>query len=513
MSRGGTPVIPPFEVAAILHHRTVESSRVELKATFDDKTGPRILETICAFANDLQELNGGYIVLGVGEDRGTAQLPPRGLSPEAVENAQKWLRGHCNRLDPVYQPIFYPLEYQDRQILVVRVAPSEVRPHQAPSARDGSRKYFVRIGTETVEAKGDLLRQLLESAGRVPFDDRRNLDATVDAIRERNVREYLDEIGSGLLEEDDALEIYRRLRLLQQVNGHEVPRNIALLMFSEDPTRWFPGALIEVVHFSTDGGDVLEERAFRGPLHEQLRDCLRYLRGQLVERVEKVPGQAEARRWWSFPYEAIEEAVANALYHRGYRIEDREPVKIYVHADRIDIASYPGPVYGIELHHLEPRAKLPVIAARNRRIGDFFKDLQLAEARGTGVPKLFRAMRRNGSPDPIFLFDEARTYFQVTLPAHPSHVGLEILNDVRRLRSLGQPDQALDWLEHSFTRFPDSPAIALELAEELIKRHDLDKAHLVIEESVRRANDRHDRDARSQLDEALATLQRLRDGS
>ncbi|MYF93044.1 MAG: transcriptional regulator, partial [Gemmatimonadetes bacterium] len=33
---------------------------------------------------------------------------------------------------------------------------------------------------------------------------------------------------------------------------------------------------------------------------------------------------------------------------------------------------------------------------RNRRIGEFLKELDLAEARSTGVPKVCRAMRRNG---------------------------------------------------------------------------------------------------------------------
>ena len=55
---------------------------------------------------------------------------------------------------------------------------------------------------------------------------------------------------------------------------------------------------------------------------------------------------------------------------------------------------------------------------RNRRIGDFLKELDLAEGRSTGVPKILRAMRKNGSPDPIFESDEDRTSFLVRLPVH-----------------------------------------------------------------------------------------------
>ena len=48
------------------------------------------------------------------------------------------------------------------------------------------------------------------------------------------------------------------------------------------------------------------------------------------------------------------------------------------------------------------------------------KELKLAEARGTGIRKVFKAMLRNGSPPPIYEFDDERTYFTVILPAHPN---------------------------------------------------------------------------------------------
>ena len=74
----------------LLHCRSVESARVEFKESWNpETTGPQVLRTICAFANDLHNLNGGYIVIGVGEEGGHASLPPTGLPPEKVEAAQK----------------------------------------------------------------------------------------------------------------------------------------------------------------------------------------------------------------------------------------------------------------------------------------------------------------------------------------------------------------------------------------------------------------------------------------
>ena len=57
--------------------------------------------------------------------------------------------------------------------------------------------------------------------------------------------------------------------------------------------------------------------------------------------------------------------------------------------------------------------------SRNRRIGDFLKELDLVEGRNTGMPQILSAMRDNGSPEPIFLTDNDRTYSTFVLPVHP----------------------------------------------------------------------------------------------
>ncbi|MCY3654752.1 MAG: ATP-binding protein [Synechococcus sp. SB0678_bin_12] len=87
------PSILPINLEDLLACRGVESQRVEFKAGWDPRTtGPQVLRTICAFANDLQNLNGGYVVIGVAEQDGHTFLLPAGLADQAVEVAQKWIR-------------------------------------------------------------------------------------------------------------------------------------------------------------------------------------------------------------------------------------------------------------------------------------------------------------------------------------------------------------------------------------------------------------------------------------
>lgn len=463
---------------------TFESARIELKASWDEKaTGPQVLRTIAAFANDFQNLNGGYVVIGVEAPDGAPVLPPRGLDPGHLEGIQRWIRGQCKRMEPEYRPVFSPETKDGRHLLVIWVPPSDVRPHSVPETLDkgAPRSYYVRVGSETIKATGETLHQLIALTARIPFDDRRALGVSLEKIREQKVREFLAEVRSGLLAESDSREIYRRMRLSAPINGHEVPKNVALLFFSDDPEEWFSGARIEVVQFAADAaGNVLEERIFRGPLDRQLRDALRYLEGLSTQHLEKLHDRPETRGWVSFPHPALEESLANAIYHRSYE-GTPEPTKVYLYPDRIEVISYPGPVPGIEARHFEPGAKVPPVSARNRRIGEIFKELRLAEARGTGVPKIFRAMLGNGSPPPSYDFDSNRSYFRVTLPAHPEYVAISTLRDAAHLRAVGDLEGALFRLRRAFEESPASETLAAALIAEIGHRGDLSGARQVLE--------------------------------
>ena len=91
--------------------------------------------------------------------------------------------------------------------------------------------------------------------------------------------------------------------------------------------------------------------------------------------------------------------------------------------DRIMVLSYPGPDRSVSPADLR---KERVISRRyrNRRIGDFLKELELTEGRSTGIPKIHGAMARNGSPPPVLLTDEEHTYFRIELLIHPVFIGM-----------------------------------------------------------------------------------------
>lgn len=135
-----------------------------------------------------------------------------------------------------------------------------------------------------------------------------------------------------------------------------------------------------------------------------------------TERIIKVPDQAEAIRFFNYPFRAIEEALVNAVYHRSYEV--REPIEVRIHPDQIEIVSHPGadpsiPLSDVKSGHMATRRY------RNRRIGEFLKELDLTEGRGTGLPKIQWALKANGSPNATYITDEDRTYFYTVIEIHP----------------------------------------------------------------------------------------------
>ena len=486
--------ILPINVADLLNGRT-ESARLEFKASWNpDTTGLQVVRTVCAFANDFQSLGGGYVVIGVAEPDSAGGKRVTGLSAQDIDAAQRWLRGRCQGdIKPGCTPIFSPEVVEGRNVLVIRVPASQDGPHQAAEGRKAGERetrwrFWIRVGAETVDARpGGRLTALLEKTA-LPWDNQAAQAARLDDMREATVREYLHDVGSALRDQPDAATVYRHMGVTAPVNDHETPRNVGLLFFSEDPQRWFPGARIVVAQFAADqAGKVQDERVFRGPLQAQLRNCLRYLEGLSHAHVQKQREQSQVRGWVSYPLPALREAVVNAAYHRSYRPNVMEPTKICLYGDRIEVISYPGPVAGLDPHHLGPNGSIPPVGARNPRVGEFLKSLGLAEGWRTGVPGMYRAMAENGSPQPRFDFDGG--WFRATLPAHPEYAAVSALQDAAYLRTVGSEDDALRRIREAWSANEHSAALTTELIRQSAERDDLDAAERVFDRFRKAAPD------------------------
>jgi len=412
----------PINVDELLHGNTVEWDRIELKKGWNPED---IIHTLCAYANDINNWDGGYVIIGVEEENGKAKLPPTGLQVQELDTIQKKLIELSHKLIPVYIPIFQPYLINGKHILVVFVPAGDNRPYKSPislSEKRTEKAMFIKRGSKTVKVKdgSDDERRLIELTARIPFDDRINQTASLDDLNLRLIQSYLKEVRSSLYEESTKIPFAELCRHLMIAKGSDEllrPTNTGLLLFNENPDNFFSGAKIELIIHKNKVGKDYTEKLFSGSVIQQIRDVLQYFKSTIVEElVVKSARQAESIRFFNYPFQAIEEAVVNAVYHKSYEREN--PVEIQIHKEKIEILSFPGPMPPINQAMLK---KQRVVARdyRNRKIGGFLKELKLTEGRGTGLPIIHSSMEENGSPPPVFETDENNAYFLCILPVHP----------------------------------------------------------------------------------------------
>ena len=410
----------PVNIDDLVNHRKVEWARIEYKEGWNPE---KVLHTLCAFANDIDNWGGGYVILGVAEKDGKPVFPVKGLAPDSIDRIQKELLGVCHMIEPLYLPVVEPVEYKGKTLLVIWAPGGDERPYACPDhiLKKGKspKSYYIRKMASTVKASRAATKELFELAGDVPFDDRPNMQAQVTDLKVNLMADYLREIGSDLYpaaEDMSALELGKSLRIVSGAEENVKPLNVGLLFFNPHPENFFRYAWIEVVDKPDPTGQGMVEKYFKGPLHIQLREALAFIKNYVLqEKVFKVSNRAEAERHWNYPYAAIEEALVNAVYHKSYR--KPEPIVVTFTRERMEINSIPGPDRTIKKADLE-KFRLFAKQDRNRRIGDFLKELELAEARNTGYPAILRAVEKNGSPKPIIETNPSRDYFTFVLPVH-----------------------------------------------------------------------------------------------
>lgn len=396
----------------------VEWERVELKKGWNPLDS---VQTICAFANDANNWGGGYLIIGVKEEDGRPVRPVSGLRLNQLDKIQKELVEQCYRMRPQYFPITEPVEIDGKMILVVWVPGGESRPYKAPEllGKNTPHSYYIRRASVTKKASDQEQRELMQMSAHIPFDDRVNQSASIDDIKLSFVRQHLATVDSGLIDEIDRLtpiDLYRKMNIVTGPDEYVKPKNIGLILFNDNPAKYFPCAQIDLLQFRDESGDSFTEKIFKGPVQQQLGDALLFIKNNVIsERVTKISGQAEASRAFNYPYDALEEAIVNTVYHRSY--EDDSPIEIRIYPSRIELVSYPGPLPPLNKEKLQS-GKIVARKYRNRRIGDFLKELHLTEGRGTGIPKIIKAMKKNGSPAPVFDTDDDLSYFTTTLPIH-----------------------------------------------------------------------------------------------
>ncbi len=415
----------PINFNELINGKTVEWERVEFRSGWNPE---RTLKTICAFANDFNNWGGGYIILGIEEKNGRPLLQsPKGVELNQIDSIQKELNQLCRKIIPSYFPIIEPIDFKGKKVLVFWCPGGSNRPYKCPDSfgKKQQNHYYIRKFSSTVLPTIEEERELITLANQIPFDDQVNHFSQLSDLDLSSIKTFLSKVGSDLEKEIPNLsinELVRKMNIAEGSDEYLLPKNAGLLFFGKETQKTFPSAKIEVVIFNDESGSNYIEKIFTGTLYQQLISALGFLKDLIVkEMVIKSELKAEAERLYNYPFDALEEALCNAVYHRGY--DHDSPIEIRINPTQIDIISFPGPLPPLNKEKLKNN-QFDVRKYRNRRIGEILKELHLTEGRATGIPTIIKALKNNGSPNAVFETDDDRNYFKSSFKIHSKFIQL-----------------------------------------------------------------------------------------
>lgn len=329
----------PVNIEDLLHKRKIESTRIEFKTGWNRD---KIYRTICAFANDFDNIGGGYIIVGVQEEENTgiAKRPVTGIPIEELDKIQRDMVGFNHKIEPFYLPRIDMQEIDGKYVLLIWVPAGVNRPYnvreRVTASNQSPCKWYVRSGTNTIEARGEVLDELREMANRTPFDERGNESIEITDISRALVLDYLQTVNSRLVADFEKLSLFELLSQMDLLVGpveRQLVKNVAAMMFCKNPAKFFPTTQVDIVIFPEgcikNPNNMIEVPKIVGPVPDMIKQALDYIKTNVIKkRIIKQKDKAESIIFFNYPYQAIEEAVVNALYHRDY--QEREPVEITI---------------------------------------------------------------------------------------------------------------------------------------------------------------------------------------
>ena len=355
--------------------RREEDKTLEFKR---DVSSPKnLLKTLVAFANTA----GGRVIVGV-DDRSRALV--------GVENPLDAEERLCNLIADSIRPRLVPnvemTTVNGKTLLVVEVFLSGSRPHWL-QAEGPERGAYVRLGSTNRLADRELLAEIRRSTEGVAFDELPMPELSVADLDLAVLKELFHDRRD--LGERELL----TLRLLTNEQGRRVPTQGAVLLVGRKRARFFPDAWVQCGRFiGRDKADIFDHVELHDPLPQAVESILLFLKKHAMRGADF--SAIRRRDRWSIPLGILREAVINALVHADYS-QKGGPIRVAFFDDRIEVEN-PGILLpGLTLDDI--RQGLSKI--RNHVIARVFRELNLIEQGGSGIPRMFREAEELGLPE------------------------------------------------------------------------------------------------------------------
>jgi len=417
-----------------------EDSSVEFKASFSEE----IVKTLTAFANGYNGIPKGFILIGVDNVGNILGLKDK---PDSLQKRISDLcRGTCV---PPLAPKISVHTVDSIQILVIEVERSTSRPHRAGGI------CYIRVGSTTRKATSDEELKLREDSMFRAFDSCLVPNATVDDIEINKVLEYYKATRSEEVvsqENRTPAVLLEALGLARQEAGTVRPTVAAILVFGKSPQQFFPLSGVNAIRFrgTSLADSQLDRREIKGTLDRIIDDCVGFI--QKFSTVGSFITADSIRRvdLTEYPGLAVREAISNAATHREYS-DPGSQIDLYMFDDRIEIKN-PGALGGgLTVADLQNQTGKRWL--RNPQVAGLLLELRYIEKAGTGIPRMFRALRENGSPDPQFSVDTNSV--KVVLRAHPDYSARRKFEEGLLAKGRGEIETARALFKEALSIRPD----------------------------------------------------------
>lgn len=288
-----------------------EGPKLDFKADFNlstDGEKKELTKDVIAMANSRG--GRGYILFGV-EDKTKKVL---GINPDDFEEEQIQ-QVIYNRCDPPVPISVDFIELEGKIVGVLTVFRSCHKPHQM--MQNGA--FYIRRGSTTDVARRSEIANLLQENGLMTYETVILKTAGMEELDLDLIKSYFKTLN--VISDNPNELILEALGVIgQKVDGEGYHPTIGgMLLFGKNPSLFLPHVYIKVVCDDN-------VRLFYGNILNMLEDASQYLKSLI-----KVDG---------YPFDALEEVIANALVHRDY-LDVSKGVAITVTSRNIEVSN-PG---------------------------------------------------------------------------------------------------------------------------------------------------------------------------
>ncbi|MBV8280034.1 MAG: putative DNA binding domain-containing protein [Verrucomicrobia bacterium] len=379
-----------------------ENSGIEFKR--DEVANHDLAKELVAFSN----FDGGMVLLGV-EDDGA-------ISGITRANLEEWVMTTCrDKIRPAIIPFFETIRNIEpgKDVAVVRVT----RGYDVHSLwHNNSRRYYVRVGTQSREATQEELGRLFQQRGAIRAELRPVSGATITDLDRRRLRDYFSRIRQQEVPSDTDESGWRTLLVNTEIMTEEGVTLGGMLLFGTTPNHFLAQAGIDAAAFTGTEKDYAarERGTLRGPMTPLYDANGAIVENGVVEQaldfvrrnapVTAILHEGKRIEKPAYPQEAVREAVVNALIHRDYLLSSTD-IELALYSNRLEIIS-PGRLpNGITPERMRAGTR----SSRNQLLKDVMRDYRYLEHMGMGIPrKIIRAMRLHNNTEPELIEEQER---------------------------------------------------------------------------------------------------------